>query len=209
MIFQDRSKFAEYMIKKYCTKLLSSSKILDIGSGYSPMRDFVINSGFRWQPVDYVQKIPEAIIWDLNFAAPKEVEEVDMAIMLEVLEHLPNPRISLEHIGEKIKSGGYLILSVPNPGWSKNRLCLLFKGHLYAFSERHLAEHHVFTTWQHIVEFYLQDIGFEVIEKSEILGIKKSYRNYKEVILSLLEKLIEVFDKESIGVSYGLVVRKL
>lgn len=209
MIFQNRFKFAENMLQKYCTNLPIGAKILDIGSGYSPMRAFVIKSGFRWQPVDYVQKIPEAIIWDLNSAAPKEVEEVNMAIMLEVLEHLPNPRISLEHISEKIKAGGYLILSVPNPGWSKNRLCLLFKGYLYAFSERHLAEHHVFTTWQHIVEFYLQGIGFELIEKAEILGIKKSYRNYKEVILSLLEKLIEVFDKESIGASYGLVVRKL
>ena len=72
--YTNRAVFASEMMKKYknCTSNLVLS---DIGSGYGNMKSSAENLGFKWQPFDFVKKIQESLIWDLNHKAPKEAKK--------------------------------------------------------------------------------------------------------------------------------------
>lgn len=129
-------------------------------------------------------------------------------MFLEVLEHLPNTLLSIQHIAKHLQPGAILIMSVPNPSWSRNRLHLLTKGTLYAFQHKHLEEHHVFTPWKHIVEFFFEQSGFEILEYHAIQLYDSSSVNIKTYLLQTLQRFIEKRDPMAIGLSYGLVLRK-
>ena len=184
--------------------------ISDIGAGFGHMEKKIISIGGEWQPFDYYKKMDKSIIWDLNNSFPSQTKKAGSVIFLEVLEHLANPLLGIQNIANHMENGAFLILTTPNPQSSRNRINLFFKGSLFAFQEKHLVEHHVFTPWEHIVKFFLENSGFEILEYS-ILDIQ--YRNtksnnFKEFLLNILEKFIEKRVPKSAGNSYGIVARK-
>jgi 2-polyprenyl-3-methyl-5-hydroxy-6-metoxy-1,4-benzoquinol methylase len=206
-IQENRETFVIEMLKKYSPN--SPSNILsDIGSGWGWLEKHALEMNLEWQPFDYLRKIESAKIWDLNQPAPAGVKAAGMCVMLEVLEHLPNPLLAIQHISEHLEPGAIMIMSVPNPSWSRNRLHLLQKGTLYAFQKKHLEEHHVFTPWRHIVEFFFEQSGFEVLEHHAIQQYDSKVKRVKGRIIQFLQKWIESKDSMSIGLSYGLVLRK-
>ncbi len=209
-IYQNRGIFAKTMLHKYFSQ--SPNKIVsDIGAGFGHMETSVVEIGGTWQPFDYVQKIDKTTIWDLNCTAPKDASNAGIVLFLEVLEHLPNPLLSLQHISNHMEKGGYLILTVPNPQSAKNRLNLLLKGTLYAFQKKHLKEHHVFTPWEHVVRFYLEQVGFKIVEYAIVDTDyqKLKITSFKSVFKYMLEKLIEFKNYKAQGMSYGIVAKKI
>lgn len=207
--YVDRAVFANEMLDKYYPK--SPNQIIsDIGSGFGHMKSKITSLGATWQPFDYVKKIPESTQWNLNEPVPTTANKAGTAIFLEVLEHLPNPLLSLQNIANHIEKGGYLILTTPNPQSSKNRLNLLIKGSLYAFQKKHLDEYHVFTPWEHIVKHFLDSAGFEVIEYAivDISYQKRKYTSLKDRFKRFLEKIIERKSPLAQGMSYGMVAKK-
>ena len=208
--YTDRGKFANKMLEKYYGKA-PNPIISDIGAGFGHMRDKVESLNAIWQPFDYIKKMEITIIWDLNNKAPKEVKQAGIVIFLEVLEHLANPLLGIQHIANHMEKGGILILTTPNPQSSKNRINLMFKGVLYAFQKKHLDENHVFTPWEHIVRFFLEENGFEILEYAIV---DTSYQNRKlaslgDSIKFYMEKLIEFKNIKAKGMSYGIVAKKI
>lgn len=207
--YENRDIFTQKMMDKYF-KYLPNNVISDIGSGWGNMQECIESRGFEWQPFDYVRKIKEALIWDLNEHAPTNSKKAGGVVFLEVLEHLANPLLGLTNIYNSMEKGGVLVLTTPNPQSSKNTLNLFLKGTLYAFQEKHLIEHHVFTPWEHIVRFYLENLGFEIKEYSLVDTQYKSYRpqSFKELIKKKMENFIEKRNPKALGMSYGMVAVK-
>lgn len=209
-IYNSRGAFAKAMLKKYA--LQAPNKIVsDIGAGFGHMKSPIEEINAKWQPFDYVRKIDEAVIWDLNDPAPKNVEKAGMVVFLEVLEHLDNPLRGIQNIAAHMEQNGILILTTPNPQSSKNTLSLFLRGSLYAFQEKHLQENHVFTPWKHIVYEFLKRSGFEVLEYA-IVDIQ--YKNNKSTSLkdwfkARIESFIEYRNPLAKGMSYGVVARKI
>lgn len=208
-IFTNRGEFAQAMLDKYGEKV-RTKVVSDIGAGFGFMEDPITERGFEWQPFDYYKKIDRSEIWDLNNSAPEGSRSPGIVLMLEVLEHLPNPLLAIKNIAHHLEEGGYFIFSTPNPASSKNRLNLLMKGELYAFGKAHLEEYHVFTPWKHIVEDFLKSAGMELLEYT---AVDDNYRrlkprNIKEFIKFRIEKFIERKDPYAIGMSYGMVAVK-
>ncbi|SNR75970.1 Methyltransferase domain-containing protein [Lutibacter agarilyticus] len=204
-----RVDFAEAMMDKYLKKL-PNKVISDIGSGWGNMKNSIVSRGFEWQPFDYIRKIEEAQIWDLNESAPTSSKKAGGVIFLEVLEHLANPLLGLTNIYKSMEKGGVLILTTPNPQSSKNTLNLFLKGTLYTFQEKHLLEHHVFTPWEHIVRFYLENLGFEIKEYAIVDIQYKSIqpKSFKERVKRQIENYIEKRNPKALGMSYGIVAVK-
>ncbi|MCZ4318524.1 hypothetical protein O4H26_05940 [Aequorivita viscosa] len=150
--YENRAIFAKAMLSKYFS-LAPNIVVSDIGAGYGHMKNKVHNLGGTWQPFDYVRKIEESLDWNLENPAPGIAVRAGTVLFLEVLEHLSNPFLGLKNISNHISKNGFLIMTTPNPASSKNTINLLLKGKLYAFQEKHLIEHHVFTPWEHIVRF--------------------------------------------------------
>lgn len=195
--------------KYYATS--PNATISDIGSGFGLMQGKVESLGAQWQPFDYVRKIEQSVIWDLNNSCPSEAKKAGTVLFLEVLEHLPNPLLSLQNIANHMELGGVLILTTPNPSSSQNTVNLFLKGRLYSFQEKHLVEHHVFTPWEHIVKFFLENCGFEILEYG-IVDISNQFNrnsNVKGFIKRRIESFIEYRNPKAKGMSYGMVARKI
>lgn len=208
--YKNRGEFADKMLNKYFLKS-PNSIVSDIGAGFGHMKSSIIALGGNWQPFDYVKKMDETIIWDLNNRAPKIAENAGVVVFLEVLEHLANPLLALENISKHIEKGGYLIMTTPNPQCSKNSLNLILKGQMYAFQTKHLKEHHVFTPWEHIVQFFIENCGFEILEYAIV---DTSYHNWKtnsikDFLKKKIESLIEWKNPKAKGLSYGIVAKKI
>ena len=208
--YKDRGKFATKMLHKYISE--SPNKIVsDIGAGFGHMRKEIESVGAKWQPFDYVKKMSESIIWNLNEPAPKSVDNAGVVIFLEVLEHLDNPLLGIQNISTHTEKGGVLILTTPNPQSSKNTLSLFLRGSLYAFQEKHIVENHVFTPWKHVVYEFLKRSGFEVLEYAIVdLQYKdRKISSFKDWLKYKIESFIEYKNPLAKGMSYGIVARKI
>lgn len=207
--FKNRTSFANVMLNRYYAEL-PNKIVSDIGAGFGHMKEAVEDLGASWQPFDYVKKIEESIIWDLNYEAPSYVKKAGIVILLEVLEHLDNPLLGLQNISKHIDKNGLLILTTPNPQSSKNTLSLFLRGNLYAFQEKHLKENHVFTPWKHIVEHYLKMCGFDILEYAivDTVYMHQKPTSFKDWLKQKVERYIEYRNPLAKGMSYGIVAKK-
>ena len=199
----NRGQWAELKLSEVVHKL-PNEIVSDIGSGFGWFKPIVEKFNLQWQPFDYVKKIEESTIWDLNNQAPENKHKPGFVVFLEVLEHLSNPELGIRNISNHIESGGYMALTTPNPLSAESKFTLLFKNNLYAFQSKHLMEHHVYVPLPHIVQFHLVNNGFEVLEVATIgkLSLPK-FRiriNYlKELTHYFLLQLLVIFKPESKG----------
>lgn len=208
--FKNRAVFANTMLDRY-SDVSPNLVVSDIGAGFGHMKDKIESLGRKWQPFDYVRKIDESIIWDLNNEAPKNVKKAGIVVLLEVLEHLDNPLLGLQNITKHLDENGVLILSTPNPQSSKNTLSLFLRGSLYAFQEKHIEENHVFTPWKHVVYEFLKRCGFEILEYAivDTQYKNKKNRSLNDWFKSKIESYIEYRNPLAKGMSYGIVAKKV
>jgi hypothetical protein len=208
----NRGEWAELKLSQVISKLPNKT-VSDIGSGWGWFRPVVEKFNLEWQPFDFVKKIKESTIWDLNNPAPVNVQKPGFVVFMEVLEHLANPELGIRNISEHIETGGYMVLTTPNPLSAESKFSLLFKNNLYAFQNKHLGEHHVYVPLPHVVKFHLENNDFDVLEMSTIgkLSIPKfTFRlNYlKGLIQYSFLLLLVVFKPESRGHTQGFFVVK-
>jgi len=105
----------------------------------------------------------EVVKFDINdFESIENLPEVDYVMILEVLEHMPNPEKFLNMIMKKTKKS--LFFSFPNSGYISYRLRLLF-GAFPMQWRIHPGEHLRFWTYRDL-KWWLKELKFD--KKSEI-----------------------------------------
>jgi len=105
----------------------------------------------------------EVVKFDINdFDSIEKLPEVDYVMILEVLEHMPNPEKFLNMIMPKAKKA--VFFSFPNSGYISFRLRLLFGSFPMQWTI-HPGEHLRFWTYRDL-KWWLKELGF--YEKSEI-----------------------------------------
>ena len=208
----NRGQWAELKLSEVADKL-PNTVVSDIGSGFGWFRPIVEKFNLQWQPFDYVKKIEESTIWDLNNCVPENKQKPGFVVFLEVLEHLSNPELAIRNISNHIASGGYMALTTPNPYSAQSKLTLVLKNNLYAFQPKHLIEHHVYVPLPHIVQFHLENNGFEILEiatlgKLPLPKFRIQFNYFKDMILYFLLKLLVLFNPVSKGATQAFFVIK-
>ncbi len=208
----DRGQWAELKLKEVLPAL-PNKVISDIGAGFGWFGPVVKKLNLTWQPFDYVKKIEETKTWDLNTPAPKDVKPAGGIIFLEVLEHLSNPGLGLKNLSVHLENGGYIFLSCPNPFFARSKITMLTKNQLYAFQPKHIEEHHVFVPLPHVVEFFLNNYNFEIVEQAIIGNLYKPkfelHFNYiKSLIKYFLECVLVLINPQAQGHTQGFVAIK-
>jgi SAM-dependent methyltransferase len=210
----DRYQWAAQCVAE-CRERAPVPIVSDIGAGDGRMRKPVETLGVTWQGFDLSPSIPEILRWDLDEAAPAGCAPAGIALMLDVLEHLWNPGRCLAHVHENLLPGGLLILTTPNPRWSRSRFVALARGWPACFTQSDLdLNHHVFTPWQHVVERLLRDSGFRVLRYVTLDGStgwpRRPYNLRYPLRLAFagLNALVEWRDSTARGMSYGILAEK-
>ena len=208
----DRGQWAELKLSEVVNKL-PNKIVSDIGAGFGWFQPILSKYNLEWQPFDFVQKIAETSLWDLNNPAPENAKQPGFVVFLEVLEHLSNPELGIRNIANHIEKGGYMVISTPNPLSATSKFSMVFKNSLYAFQKKHIVEHHVYVPLPHIVQFHLENNGFEVIEMATIGNImapefyfKVNY--LKDLVHHFILKLLVLINPESKGHTQAYFVVK-
>lgn len=208
----DRGNWAALQLSSI-VDVLPHPVVSDIGAGFGWFKPNVEKFNLEWQPFDFVKKIEESTIWDLNHKAPEHVKTPGFVVFMEVLEHLSNPELGIRNIAEHMETGGYMVLTTPNPLSAESKFSYLFKNNLYAFQPKHLREHHVYVPLPHVVRFHLESNGFEVLESATIGNViapKVAFtpQYFKELVRYLFLQLFVAFHPESKGHTQGFFVIK-
>jgi hypothetical protein len=171
----NRFLWAKNAVAEIVTENVPKKLILfDVGAGMEVMRKEYGSLDIEYHSFDIEPKLPTTLYWNISDPFPHESPPADIITMLEVVEHLNNPWMSIKNIAGMLNPEGYLLLTTPNPLWSNARIEMFTKGALTCFTQNDLdRNHHVFTPWPHIIEKLLIDNGFKIIAYHTLDGKTK------------------------------------
>ena len=215
----NRYEWAGKKIAEICRGYTQTKKtdLFDIGSRDNVLKQYINLGEVNYKAFDLDPIDPEAQVWNIEDPFPYHHQSPQIISLLEVVEHLNNPWLSVKNLANVIEPGGYLILTTPNPAWSTSRLNMLINGFLTCFTINDLnVNHHVFIPYQHILEKLLSDNNFEIVEYVTLDGDTKLFNKdlkFSSFLLQLparvVKKAIEKRDATSKGMSYGIIARKI
>jgi methionine biosynthesis protein MetW len=168
------------------------SKVLDIGCGDGSIRNFLKNpdyygiDGNKKDIQNLAKQKFNAKQADLNKdELPFKKEKFDFVLMLDILEHVANPKKLLLEAKKRLNSTGKIITTLPNDYHILNKLRFILN--------KHLTED-PFAPYGHLHYFpiksgkkFLQKNGFEIITMTYLAPIKpKAVPSFIKKILAYL-----------------------
>lgn len=104
------------LIKRISNKYFSG-QFLDLGCGEMPYKNLIKPKIDNYIGIDiknptYQKAINPDLFWD-GINIPVGNDTYDSAILIEVLEHIPNPDNTLRELFRVLKKDGYLLITVP------------------------------------------------------------------------------------------------
>jgi SAM-dependent methyltransferase len=114
------------------------TNILDVGAGHGAFTKTLHEMGYKVVACDLFPEIfnykeVDCIKTDITSHFPFPDNSFDMAIAIEVSEHINDHEVFFSELNRIIKPGGALYLSTPNILSLKSRLRFLFQGFYYSF----------------------------------------------------------------------------
>jgi len=189
----------------------NTKTIFDVGAGDGIMKRPLEAAGFTWFGFDIAAR--EGIgRWDLGNPCPVQDTAPDLVLWLDVIEHLANPGIALDHIAATMAPGAALLITTPNPRWSRSRLWALQSGYPACFTQADLDSNgHVFPVWPHVLQRMLTERGFTIAEYVTLDGATTwpgapySLRYPVRCAVAAMMIALERHDPTACGMSYGVV----
>lgn len=122
------------------------TRILDVGAGHGAFTKTLHEMGYEVVACDLFPEIfnykeAECIKTDITSHFPFPDNSFDMAIAIEVSEHINDHEVFFKELNRIIKPAGSLYLSTPNILSLKSRLRFLFQGFYYSFKPLELNNH--------------------------------------------------------------------
>lgn len=193
----------------------TKANVFDIGARDGVMKHLIHNKNILYEGFDLEPLATSITRWNLEEENKSLENKADYILFLEIVEHLRNPWSCLSNLNKVMKVGGKLILTTPNPHWSNARFTFFTNNFLQCFSQSDLdLNHHIFTPWPHVVEKLLTDNGFLIetyvtLERKTKIFDKKVFENPLRIFKRIIMVLLESVSKNSCGMSYGIVAKKI
>ena len=104
----------EPLIKEHCR-----GRVLDAGCGRGAYHDLLLQYADDYLGIDIGTSKATSVLGNIQ-QLPLADRSFDTVFCSQVLEHLPEPRLTLNEFRRILKPGGALILSVPHLSWMHN-----------------------------------------------------------------------------------------
>jgi SAM-dependent methyltransferase len=174
-------KFLPYFLKNVKN---NKSKVLDIGAGYGAFSQKLHRLGFQPEACDLFPKNFRYAPVQCKYAnimesLPYEEKSFDVAVAIEVVEHINDHEILFKECARVLKPGGSLFISTPNILSWKSRIRFLFSGYFYSFQALELKN---FDGLQHVSSLTLDQYNYIALKfgfdkaKLEVDKYQKSSR---------------------------------
>jgi SAM-dependent methyltransferase len=148
---------------------------LDLGAGRGELSTSLVSRGYSVTAVEryreqFAAKVP-LVDADLNEAFPFDDRSFDVAMAIEILEHLENPRRFLRELSRTLRPGGVAIVSTPNLTSLLSRFLFaacgqwdLFFNHPWRLRDPYssLVHGHITPVTRWLLEHHARDAGFVV-----------------------------------------------
>lgn len=210
----DRHGFVEVRLREMIPG--KAARIFNVGAGANTIAAKIaeIDPDATCRAFDKFPKADD--IMELDIIRDRLSEgDADICLLMDCIEHLWSPDAAMRNIAAAMREGGTLLMTCPNPHWSKGRLHFLSSGAIPCFTRRDLdSNHHVFTTWHHILIALVERNGFVVTEHVTLESKLEPPRRMlsasypARLAVHLAARWIEARDPTSIGMSYALVARR-
>ncbi len=153
----------------------ATGKALDLGAGRGELSARLAALGYdviaveRYRP-QFEASVP-LVDADLNQVFPFDDESFDVAMAVEILEHLENPRLFLRELWRVLRPGGTAIVSTPNLTSLLSRAIFaiagqwdLFFDHPWRLRDPYsaLVHGHITPIPKWLLEHHARDAGFRV-----------------------------------------------
>jgi len=121
--------------------------VVDCGCGRGELHPYIAHRCARYIGLDVIRH--EGLPPDTEFglldaasgAIPLPEETADLALAVETIEHVENPRAFLRELLRTVKRGGWLLVTTPNQLSLLSLASLLVHGRFAAFSDRDYPAH--------------------------------------------------------------------
>jgi hypothetical protein len=212
---ETRYQYAERLVRTLQSSL-GPQLVFDIGAGQGQLRQPVLSAGLEYVGFDCKPQVEGMVVWNLDNPCPISDRRAGLVLLLEVVEHLLNAGLAFDHIADTVSPGGYLLVTTPNPRWSRSRLEALRTGYPTYFKLGDLEGNgHVFPVFPHVLEHMLLSRGFAIEEfamlKAGVLWPKfeANPRFLLRFAHAAANKFIEMSDDTATGGCYAVLARKV
>lgn len=137
------------------TSKYSKGIVLDAGSGRGGWRDIILENAEKREGLDWQALEGEHLDWEADLTNMPHVpsERFDAVVCHQVLEHVNQPGKAISEMHRVLKSGGYLVVSVPH------------------LSRLHELPHDYFRYTPNGIKFLAEQQGFETVETQSYGGL--------------------------------------
>lgn len=150
-------------------------RALDLGAGRGELSTHLLARGYDVTAVErfapqFEAKVP-LVDADLNEPFPFADQTFDVAMAIEIVEHLENPRRFLRELSRTLRPGGVAVVSTPNLTSVLSRLLFatcgqwdLFFNHPWRLRDPYssLVHGHITPVTRWLLEHHARDAGFAV-----------------------------------------------
>lgn len=151
---------------------IKSLKILDVGAGHGAFTKKLYDMGFDISACDL---FPEIFMFDkieckkadITQKLPYPDNSFDLAIAIEVSEHIIDHELFFRELSRILKPEGQLFLSTPNILSLKSRIRFLFRGFNYSFGPLDMKN---YDGLQHVTSLTLDQYNYIAVKN----GFKKA-----------------------------------
>lgn len=169
-----KEKTANWVLAQIEPYFKPGARLLEVGCAFGYFLSMAKNRGYEVSGIEISEAADQAIRAGLKVSrlplekAIFKKASFDAVIMLDVLEHFPDPNLALKKILELLSPGGILVLSVPNFGSFTRKL---FGRNWWHFIQEHL---HYFS--KKSLTMLLKKNGFKALQiKTAMKGTSLSY----------------------------------
>lgn len=161
------------------------AKIIDLGAGHGAFAKRLLKAGYSVVAIEKDAKFNapglKCIRTDLNGIWPTNLGgPFDVAVAIEIIEHLESPFHFFRQVNKILKRGGILLISTPNPLNFIERWKFLVNGRIT------MLEHqdHRTVLFPQILDQLCDEFGFTIVQQAYDV---KSYRIAASLSLKLLK----------------------
>lgn len=184
-----RLNIIENIWKKYFG-VYNKLKILEVGSSFGGFLSRAKRRGHYVQGIEisqyssnYANQIGIPTFQGILEDFPKPNQPYQIAVLSEVLEHLPHPKNALDTISEILDSSSLIVIQTANfEGWQaikeNENYHYFLPGHLFYYSESNLIQALKIRNFTHFIKFYGSDVSLI----SKLKKMRGNFHNMKDYI---------------------------